>query len=203
MPGCRPLTERLLSKVLRAASGAYQLRDRALIVMGVRTGFRIAELLSLRIGDVVRGGKFVEQITVKRRHMKGGRRQTARIESRSVPMHPDIPKALGPWLRQLRSMGYILRGDFLFQSRVAGNRPITRWAALRMLKKTCAAVGLYEGIGTHTLRKTFAAAVNRQLGGNIYLVAEALGHKDVNSAKAYLSFDRKVIDEAILSVGRR
>jgi site-specific recombinase XerD len=39
-------------------------RNRAWIILGTRTGFRISELLSLKVGDVYQQGQIVDFITV-------------------------------------------------------------------------------------------------------------------------------------------
>jgi integrase len=49
MPGCRPLTDDEVDLVLQSFGGRYALRDRALFCLGIYTGFRITELLSLRL----------------------------------------------------------------------------------------------------------------------------------------------------------
>lgn len=208
MSGCRPLTTMGLARLMDEMKGKYALRNRALVVVGVRTGFRIAELLSLRIGDVVREGKWLTRISVARREMKGGsagaspsrgaamlpiprrlrgplqawrrrmkmegllsgrqgawfgvdeagalvaeprlpgRSATSKnVKGRSVPMHPDVPAALGPWLLQARAMGFMRTEDYLFQSRAAGNRPITVQQAWRIFKAGLTRAGIHEGTG--------------------------------------------------------
>ena len=54
MAGCRPLTDAEVQVVEQTFVNA---RDRALFVLGVYTGFRISELLSLRRGDVTDAGR--------------------------------------------------------------------------------------------------------------------------------------------------
>jgi integrase len=54
-------------------------------------------------------------------------------------------------------------------------------------------------IGTHSMRKTFASKVYEQLNGRLERVQKALGHKNINSTVAYLSFREEDIDAAILA----
>jgi integrase len=70
MRGCRPLTDSEIALVSRSFGGTYAARDRALFIVGIKTGFRIAELLSLQVGDVWQYGRVVDQVTVERAHMK-------------------------------------------------------------------------------------------------------------------------------------
>lgn len=52
MKGCRALTADEVVRVSQAFHGTYAERDRALFILGIKTGFRISELLSLGVGDV-------------------------------------------------------------------------------------------------------------------------------------------------------
>jgi integrase len=82
------LTEGEVAQVAAAFQGAYAARNRALFVLGVRTGFRISELLSVRVGDVWQGGTVGLTLTVKRPATKG------RIAGRTLPLHAEARAAL-------------------------------------------------------------------------------------------------------------
>ncbi len=55
--GCRPLSNAEVDRVLAAFAGPAAARDRALFVLGLKAGFRVSELLSLRVGDIVHAGR--------------------------------------------------------------------------------------------------------------------------------------------------
>lgn len=72
----RPLTaieERQLLKITRRLPP----RDRALVTAQWLTGFRISEILSLKLGEIMRGGALVEKIGIAPRNLKGGSGRTA------------------------------------------------------------------------------------------------------------------------------
>jgi integrase len=71
MKGCRPLTEEEVTLVHQSFGGVYADHDKTLFLLGVKSGFRISELLSLRLGDVWAHGRLVDRVTVPRRYMKG------------------------------------------------------------------------------------------------------------------------------------
>ena len=52
MKGTRPLDNDEIRRVSAAFTGTFELRNRGLFMLGVSTGGRISELLSLQIGDV-------------------------------------------------------------------------------------------------------------------------------------------------------
>jgi integrase len=118
MKGCRPLTDPEIALLTHSFGGTYALRDRAWFVVGLKTGFRIAELLSLRVGDVWQHGRVVDQVTVRRAHMKQQR------EGRTVPLHPDAKAALAAWVRQLRQQPGVAAQTAVFRSRKGANRAI-------------------------------------------------------------------------------
>jgi integrase len=96
MKGCRPLTDDEVKQVRRSFSGCYAQRNEALVVLGVACGFRISELLSLTVGDVLQHGKVVDRVTVARRHMKGGK--AGKAESRTVRLAPEARATLSVWV---------------------------------------------------------------------------------------------------------
>ena len=52
MKGTRPLDNDEIRQVAAAFTGTFAVRNRGLFMLGVSTGGRISELLSLRVGDV-------------------------------------------------------------------------------------------------------------------------------------------------------
>lgn len=193
MKGCRPLTDAEVSSVLVVLETSQNaLRDRALFLLGVRSGFRISELLSLRIRDVLQNGNFVERIAVARGHMKGKK------EGRTVILHPQAKEALELWTRELMAAGHTAPDTFIFRSREGGNRAIARGSAWHILKTACARAGLSGKLGTHCMRKTFAKNVHAKLGKDLMKTQKALGHRSITSTVSYLSFAEDEIDDAIL-----
>lgn len=188
MKGCRPLTSDEVNSVLEALDGtSLPPRNRALFLLGLRSGFRISELLSLRVRDVFQNGHFVDRVTVTRSFMKGKK------EGRTVILHPEAKSALEACIDVGRDPD-----RFVFQSRQGENRALNRRTAWTLLKKAYAKCGLTGKLGTHSMRKTFAKRVHDKVGRDLIKTQKALGHKSVNSTVSYLSFDETEIDDAIL-----
>jgi len=78
MTGSRPLTELEIQNILQSFTGKYSLRNRTLFLLGLNTGARISELLSLDVGDVWRFQRPVEIIYLQKRHTKYTFRPTQR-----------------------------------------------------------------------------------------------------------------------------
>jgi integrase len=194
MKGCRPLEEEEVEAVLAAFDGPYAARDRALFLLGVKSGFRISELLSLRLLDVMRAGRLLDRVSVARKNMK------KKVEGRSVLLHAQAREALLVWIEQLRGNGYMTSDTFVFQSRKGRNAAMSRVQAYRVLQEAYERAGVAGNTGTHSMRKTFANNVHEKLGRDLLKTQKALGHKNINSTVSYLSFKQEEIDEAILGL---
>lgn len=188
MIGCRPLSKSEVKKVER---NLFILRDRCLFVLGVRSGFRVSELLSLRIKDVYANGGVLDMAKVARKNTKG------RVMSRSVPLHPEARAVLKAHIKQMIAQRES-EDAYLFKSRKGGNRPIGREQAWRILNYAYRKSGLTGSTGTHSMRKTFAKRVYDKSKKNVFLTQKALGHRDINSTISYLSFDEDEVRKLIL-----
>lgn len=195
MQGCRPLTDDELILVSRTFGGQYENRDRALLWLGVSTGFRISELLSLRVSDVITHNTLNSQITVQRRFMKRKRR------SRTVSFKPTAQHIVRLWLDDMARLGWLQPSSYLFRGRIGGNKPISRQHAHHILREVYESNELTGKLATHTLRKTYAGGVweeCKRLGKDPLLtVSRALGHSSVQTTLAYLSFREEDIDDAV------
>jgi integrase len=193
MKGCRPLDDAEVMAVLASFEGEGATRDRALFLLGLRSGFRVSELLSLRLCDILQAGEVAPRVAVRRCHMK------KKIEGRSVILHPEAKVALTAWVAELAVAGHTAPETFVFRSRKGANAPISRVQAWRVLHGCFAAAGLSGKLGTHSMRKSFAARVYERLGHDLIKTAAALGHKNINSTVSYLSFAETEIEAAILA----
>lgn len=189
MKGCRPLTNSEIESLLEYLSRfRHCVRDRTLLLVGLRTGFRISELLSLRVSNVMQNGKIAGRVWVARRHMKGKK------EGRELVLHPEAKAALEQLIPTL-DPGH---DPFLFQAQGAGGRPLNRRRAWQVLKKAAAACGLEGKLATHSMRKTFAHRVHERGGKDLRKTQEAMGHKNINSTAAYIGVDQDEVDDLIL-----
>jgi integrase len=192
--GCRALTDDEAKSVSHSFSGRYAARDKALFVLGLKTGFRISELLSLTVGDVYQHGQFVERVAVKRKHMKG------KWQGRSVPLHAEAKAALASWLMQMHGLREVTPETYLFLSHKGRNQPLRRGQAHHILQQAYQANALTGMIGCHGMRKTFGQKVYEKTGRDIRATQHALGHQSPASTAAYLSVDEQAVDAIILAL---
>ena len=75
MAGMRDYTDEELEIVRKSFGGRYALRDRCYFEMALQMGLRVSEMLSVRVGQVYQYGRVVDEVSIDRKHMKGGRRE--------------------------------------------------------------------------------------------------------------------------------
>ena len=162
-------------------------RDHALVVTQWFTGFRVSEVLSLKVGSVFRAGKVVGKIGVAPRNMKGRYGRT-----RWIPVLPELTRALERQLSWLRQRFELTPELPLFMSREGDGeghcRALHRESARRIIHGAFSAAGIVNDgrLGTHTLRKTWARRVYENCGHDMMILKAALNHSSVSVTQAYL-----------------
>ena len=180
MKGTRPLDNDEIRLVSACFDGTYAVRNRGLFLLGVSTGGRISELLSLQIADVYQNGKPVKDLLFDKSIVKGGE------VSRAVPVNTDGMRAIEELIRWHREAYRTLpKTRPLFPSRNGnGRKRMTRRAAHNVLKSAFEAAGLNGHLATHSLRKSFAQRLYEQTG-DVFAVQEMLGHKSIATTQKF------------------
>ena len=145
-------------------------RDTAIITLFLGTGIRISELVGLNIEDF----DFDSQSFVVTR--KGG--------NRAVLYYNDqVEDALKKYskIRQNNDKGPSSERAFFLSLQ---NKRISTRQVQELVKKYARIVSPLKKITPHKLRSTFGTSLYRQTG-DIYVVADCLGHKDVNTTKKH------------------
>ena len=147
-----------------------KVRDVAILTLLLGTGIRVSECVGLNISDVDFKN---DGIKIRR---KGGYETV-------LYFGEEVEKALKDYLEE-RSHVIPQEGheDALFLS--MQNRRMSVRAVENMVKKYSSIVTSLKKITPHKLRSTFGTNLYRETG-DIYLVADVLGHKDVNTTKKH------------------
>ncbi len=144
-------------------------RDLAIITLMLGTGIRVSECVGLNMEDV---DFDINGIKITR---KGGNQEI-------VYFGYEVRKALLDYL-QLRVENHNARHeDALFLS-LQNKRINVRTVQLLVKKYACATTPLKK-ITPHKLRSTYGTELYRETK-DIYIVADVLGHKDVNTTKRH------------------
>lgn len=147
-------------------------RDLAIIMMFLGTGIRVSELVGLNLDDV----DFNENAFVITR--KGG--------NQTILYFPDsVKEVLSIYYNERIKITTDSENDdpALFLS--LQRKRITTRAVENLVKKyATVATPLKKKISPHKLRSTFGTSLYQKTG-DIYLVADALGHADVNTTRKH------------------
>ena len=160
-----------LSPHQRAYHEKNKVRDCAILMLFLGTGIRISELVGLNNTDI----NFENNSFIVTR--KGGSRSILYFDN-------DVAAALLRYIEQKEEQQKVSRedADALFLSNK--NRRITVRAVENLVQKYAKIVSPLKKISPHKLRSTYGTQLYRATG-DIYIVADVLGHKDVNTTRKH------------------
>jgi len=180
-----------LSSRQKSYHEATRIRDTAIITLFLGTGIRISELVGLNVEDI----DFNTNSFVVTR--KGGNRSV-------LYFNFEVMQALYIYVEE-RKLNKDLPKDehALFLS--LQNKRISTRQVQELVKKYARIASPLKRITPHKLRSTFGTNLYRQTG-DIYIVADCLGHKDVNTTKkhyAAISEDSRKKAAFSLDIGKK
>jgi integrase len=176
-------------------------RDAMLLKAGVSVGFRITEILSWTVGQVLTpAGEVTREVTVTRALLKGGSGKKKRsIKSRRVVLNEKARAAIRDYLDALGDAP--APDEFLFKSREGGNRPLHRSQAHRILVQACEECGIDTArISTHSLRKTFVRSVYDASGHDVIKTMRVVQHSSPVITARYLENTESELDDLVLGL---
>jgi len=147
-----------------------KVRDTAILTLFLGTGIRISELVGLNNDSI----DFTSNSFVVTR--KGGNRAVLYFSE-------EVGDAIAAYLAQKEDDTKVpVNENALFLS--MQYRRITVRAVENLVKKYAKIVSPLKKITPHKLRSTYGTSLYRQTG-DIYIVADVLGHKDVNTTRKH------------------
>ena len=167
----------------RAYHKSTKIRDVAILTLFLGTGIRNSELVGLNVEDI----NFEDMSFAVTR--KGGNRTI-------LYFNDEVDKALRSWLNKRSTIKDLSPNEnALFLS--LQNKRISVRAIQELVKKYAKIITPLKKITPHKLRSTFGTNLYRETQ-DIYLVADFLGHSDVNTTKKHYAaqsedFRRKAI----------
>ena len=144
-------------------------RDNAIVTLFLGTGIRISELVGLNVEDFdFSQGAF--KVT-----RKGGNQAILYFSK-------EVESALYKWLEKRQTLPIDESERAMFIS--LQNKRICVRAVEKLVQKFAKESTPLKKISPHKLRSTFGTNLYRETG-DIYIVADVLGHKDVNTTKRH------------------
>lgn len=206
MKGCRALSDEELGKIREYFDNRIgnpeidkwdlERRNKTIFYLNANTGFRISELLSLNIGNVMNEkGTIIREIYLKKSNTKG------KVSGRSGFLNDNILKMVEEYIdHYYTKKGLEPRRDLpLFISR-KGVRLCSRQCLVfyrAMFKELEFDMAI---TGSHTARKTYARKVYHAVGKNILDLKHAMGHSSLNSTAQYIQFDNENVHNALANL---
>ncbi len=144
-------------------------RDVAIMTLLLGTGLRVSECVGLNVNDV----DFKNNaISITR---KGGNQVILYFSD-------EVKVALYDWIEERNQNPALIDESALFIS--LQNKRISTRAVEKLVKKYAGIVTPLKHITPHKLRSTYGTRLYNATG-DIYVVADVLGHKDVNTTKKH------------------
>ena len=152
-------------------------RDRAMVLILLRTGMRIGELLRTRTSDLNMKGRMIT-IFEGRKNRRG----------RVVYFSDDARDALNAWLKKRDSTV-----EFVFH--IQGRSTFSYSSAHMMFRKYLGVAGLaHKGYSLHALRHTFASEL-LNAGMRLECLQQLLGHDSIEVTRRYARLTDKTREQ--------
>jgi site-specific recombinase XerC len=153
-----------------------RLRDRAMFDFAIDSKLRGCDVVRVRIGDVVSGGRVRDRAVVVQQKTK----RPVQFE-----LMDTARKTMRAWLE--RRGGTL--NDFVFPSRNDYMAHMSTRQYARLVHEWVVGIGLpAQDYGTHSLRRTKASIIYKATG-NLRAVQILLGHAKIDSTVRYLGVD--------------
>jgi integrase len=182
MKTVQPIRDERVIEELKQYFCKRSIRDYLFFCMGIYSGLRVSDLLSLKVG------------MVKGTHVKV--REKKNTHDKQFIIHPSIRKELDRYIEGKEDQEYLFPSRQVKKNIKLHKHPIHRSTAYRMLNKAAKKYGLQD-IGTHTLRKTWGYRLYRQNPENLALLMKMYGHSDPTYTLDYIGMTQDLMDAAI------
>ena len=152
----------------RLLAACDSLRARTVLMTTYAAGLRVSEVCALQVGDIESAPN---RMCLKVRQGKGG-------QDRYTLLSPRLLDTLRLYWQTTRSR------TWLFTDKTGGG-PMRDQTAQRMYWAACAAAGLTNAAGIHTLRHSFATHL-LEAGVDLHTIQRLLGHGHISTTLRYL-----------------
>lgn len=153
-------------------------RNYMLIIIGLNTALRISDILHLTYGDIFDFKKKEWKTHIRIKEQKTGK-------TNQIYVNTEIRKTLEEYSDYSASAPT----DWLFNSQMHTNQPLSRYQAYRIVKEAAAYAGLDSNISCHSLRKTFGYHAWKQ-GTPPILLMNIYNHSTFQITKRYLGIEQ-------------
>jgi len=156
-------------------------RDYVLFMVGINTGFRISDILTLTVGDVKSSHiEIIEGKTKKRKRIK---------------IRKSLRRALDDFVKGKQEYEYLFTGRSRKHISGMKGEPIDSSTAYKFLSEAAHVHGVQD-IGTHSMRKTFGYHFYLKTK-DIALLMELFNHSEESITLRYIGIIQDTLDDAL------
>lgn len=163
-------------------------RNYTMITLGINTPLRISDMLLLTWQDV-----FIESRGRWRQHITVVEQKTGKTSV--IALNNSAISALDLLYQHVLPSPT----DYIFKSRNAKNKPISRSRAYSIIRTAAEEIGLEERIRCHSLRKTYGYHAWKN-GVPPAVIMDIYNHSSIEITKRYLSINQDEKDSVTLSL---
>lgn len=153
-------------------------RNYMLFLLGINTGLRISDILSLKKKDVYG----LDHIVLREKKTK---------KRKWLQITPKLQREIKKYCRHLD----LKDDDYLFPSRQGNNQSICRSTAYKLLREATEHYGI-KHVGTHTLRKTFGYHFYQKTK-DVAILQQIFNHSSPAITLRYIGISQDKMDEAM------
>ncbi|MDU2065229.1 MAG: site-specific integrase [Sporomusaceae bacterium] len=185
MKEVQPIRDKKKIEKMKKYLKSKSTRDWVLFVLGINSGLRISDILSLQVEDVA--GK--DRIALQEKKTN---------KTKNFPLADSVKKAIAEYLAEKK----LTKGP-LFPSRKHdgsnSSGSISRQQAWEIINAAAKEAKVADKIGTHSLRKTFGYHAY-QSGVSIETIQKLLNHSAPSVTLAYIGITREQLDEVYINL---
>ncbi len=154
------------TEVERLLQASVDIKQRAIFTVLYGTGLRVSELLGLTVTDIDS-----QRMVLHVRNTKSGYDRIVVLSPRMLQLLREYWKARRP------------KSALVFPGR-GGDKPLTRMAVDKAIRKSARRAGITKKVHAHLLRHAFATHM-LELGTDLRTVQILLGHRSISSTTRY------------------
>ena len=165
-----------------------EIRNYALLVLGLNIPLRISDLLSIHWNDVYdeKNRRFFSHLQIIEK--KTGKRNYLVLNSSTLQALQLLQNSLENTLPE----------HYIFTANNSRNKPLTRVSAYLIIHNAAESIGL-QNIGCHSLRKTFGYHAWKN-GVHLALIMSIYNHSSIAITKRYLGIEQEDKDNVFLTM---
>ena len=171
-----PIRDKNKIKEIKSILKKKSYRNYMIFVLGINTGLRIGDLLSLKVEDI----KNKSHIIIKEQKTS---------KNKQFLINENLRRELDKYIEGMSEH------EYLFQSRIGQNKALSRFQAYRILSAAGREAGL-ERIACHSTRKTFGYHHYKRYK-DVALLQKLFNHSSPSITLDYIGITQDIIDNSI------